>query len=454
MLSDPDAPSERPMPRAHAPRTVLFAPLDGVGHIHALRSLADGLRAEGHRTVFLFTEPVSVPLWEHGHEVYDCSAPGLVPSQVADVARDKWIAVIDLFRDVWRAGDVVRSYEHEMKFGFGQMFADILRHDDALAAKLALIRPDLIVIDHYFGVPALLRAGIPWVRVHSASPLGLHDDPRLPMAYLGLPSAHDPGDARARQMVERARAAKERLYDDYNEYWRRQGMPDALPRRPLSLIPRSPWLNLYMYPEELDYEVPLPGWTRCDSLVRDDDGEFSVPPSLREGPGKLIYLSMGSLASADVDLMRRLVSLLADVPHRFIVAKGTLHEQYELPPNMWGREFLPQLRVLKRVDLVITHGGNNTVIESLHRGVPGLVVCPVCVDQLDNAQRIEEKGLGVRVDPFRCTREELLAAIERVLRSPEIGARIRAISARMRYAEVERRALRLVSDLLATARAA
>ena len=430
-------------------KTILFVPLDGLGHIHALRSLADPLRAAGHRTVFLFLDPVAVPLREHGHEVYDCTTPGLAPSQFVDVAQDKWTAVIEQFREVWRSGDAAASYAHEMEFGFGQMAADIIRHNEAIAAKVALIRPDLIVIDHYFAIPALFKAGVPWVRVFSASPLGLHDDPRLPMAYLGLPSGYDPDDAEARRMVTTARAARERLYHTYNAYWRRQGMPEKLPPGPPGFMPKSPWLNLYMYPEELDYEPPLPGWVRCDAMVRDDGGEFAVPARLRDGPGKLIFLSMGSVVSADLELMRRLVASLADAPHRFIVAKGPLHARYDLPDNMWGEAFVPQLQVLKQADLMITHGGNNSVTEALYFGTPGLVVCPICVDQLDNAQRIEEKGLGVRLDPFHCTRTELLAAIERVLGSTEIAARSKAISARMQRPEVKHRALRLVDDLLA-----
>lgn len=424
-------------------------PLDGLGHIHALRSLADPLRAAGHRTVFLFLDPVAVPLREHGHEVYDCTSPGLAPSPVVDDAQDKWTAVIDQFRDVWRSGDVAASYVREMELGFGQMAADIIRHNDAIAARVAELRPDLVVVDHYFPIPALFKANIPWVRVFSASPLGLHDDPRLPTSYLGLPSAYDPNDSEAQRMIATARAARERLHRTYNAYWRQQGMPDDLPQSPPGFMPRSPWLNLYMYPEELDYEPPLPGWVRCDAMVREDDGEFSVPARLRDGPGKLILLSMGSVVSADLELMRRLVAMLADAPHRFIVAKGPLHAHYDLPDNMWGDALIPQLQVLKHVDLMITHGGNNSIVEGLHAGVPGFIVCPVCVDQLDNAQRIAEQGLGVRLDPFRCTRAELLTAIERVLGSPDIAARSKAISARLQRPEVKLRARRLVAELLA-----
>ena len=66
------------------------------------------------------------------------------------------------------------------------------------------------------------------------------------------------------------------------------------------------------------------------------------------------------MGSSDVDLMKRLIDVLGRTSHRFIVSMGRQHAQYELADNMVGAQFLPQTSIIPLVDLVITHGGNNT----------------------------------------------------------------------------------------------
>ena len=112
--------------------------------------------------------------------------------------------------------------------------------------------------------------------------------------------------------------------------------------------------------------------------------------------------------------MNRLVAALAETPHRYVVSKGPQHELIELAPNMTGAEFLPQPAILPQVDLVITHGGNNTVTESIHFGKP-MVVLPLFWDQYDNAQRVEEVGFGVRLPTYEFEDDELHGAIDRLL---------------------------------------
>src|SRR4051812_38780936 len=98
--------------------------------------------------------------------------------------------------------------------------------------------------------------------------------------------------------------------------------------------------------------------------------------------------------------MQRLIDTLADTRFRVIVSMGPQHQSLELAENMTGEEFLPQTHILSLVDVVVTHGGNNTVTECFWFGKP-MVVLPLFWDQYDNAQRVAETGFGIRLDTYR-----------------------------------------------------
>jgi UDP:flavonoid glycosyltransferase YjiC (YdhE family) len=123
-----------------------------------------------------------------------------------------------------------------------------------------------------------------------------------------------------------------------------------------------------------------------------------------------------------------------------------LHDEIELPPNMWGEEFVPQTSVIPMVDLVITHAGNNTTTESLHFGKP-MVCLPLFWDQYDNAQRMHELGFGVRLDPYRVTAGEFTRAIDGLLGRTALRARLAATGTRIRARDGVRRAAELIEKL-------
>jgi len=90
---------------------------------------------------------------------------------------------------------------------------------------------------------------------------------------------------------------------------------------------------------------------------------------------------------------------------------------------MAGAEFLPQTSVIPLCDLVITHGGNNTVTECLHYGKP-MVVLPLFWDQYDNAQRMHELGLGIRLGTYEFGDNELHGALDRLLTDTALHRRL------------------------------
>ena len=297
--------------------------------------------------------------------------------------------------------------------------------NDRLKTIFESVKPDVIVQDNVVAFPAVLTAGVPWVRIVSCNPLEIAD-PALPPALSGLPTSESSQWEPFRQAYAAAHA---NLHREFTQFGVEQGCP---PLPTLEFMFESPFLNLYTYPPELDYprSRPLgPTWRRLESCVRATDAPFEWAPS-SAGSGKVIYLSLGSLGSADTELMGRLIGVLGATNHRVIVSMGPQHQELRLRDNMVGAEFLPQTSVLPHVDLVITHGGNNTVTESLYFGKP-MIVLPLFWDQHDNAQRVQETGFGIRLDPYQFRNMDLLGWIERLIADQGLAGRLQTMARRL-----------------------
>jgi MGT family glycosyltransferase len=394
--------------------------------------IGDVLRRRGHRVVFIVEESFAGTLEAKGFEER-LMRLGPLP-EVPEAPGQFWK---DFIRDT---APVFRTPTIEQLESFiaptMQALVDGARYvDDRLREIIEELRPDVIVEDNVCAFPALPASGVPWVRIASCNPAEIKD-PDVPPPFSGYPAADRSGWEAYRDELRRTHADMHAAFDAFCRERGAPGLPD------LEFIHESPWANLYLYPDEADYARarPLTGWTNLQASVRatDDAWELpepiasprSSPASPRSGDGPLVYLSLGSLASADVALMQGLIDTLAATRHRVIVSMGPQHDQLRLADNMAGAEFLPQTSILPQVDLVITHGGNNTVTEALYFGKP-MVALPVFWDQYDNAQRVDETGFGIRLDTYGHAPEELTGAIDRLLADEALAARLAATSRRL-----------------------
>src|SRR5699024_7235602 len=89
---------------------------------------------------------------------------------------------------------------------------------------------------------------------------------------------------------------------------------------------------------------------------------------------------------------------------------------------------------LPMVDLVISHGGNNTLTETFSFGKP-ILVMPLFYDQFNNARRVQEKGLGEYLDAYNCTETELIESIDRLLSDRALAAKLDAMATRIRQSQ-------------------
>jgi MGT family glycosyltransferase len=419
--------------------TIVFFPEGAYGPTNNCVGIGQVLRDRGHRIVFVVEESFAGSLEAQGFEER-LMRLGPAP-QVEEEPGQFWK---DFIRDT---APVFRTSTLEQISAFVEptfrALCDGARYaDERLREIFAEVGPDAIVEDNVVSFPAIHHAGRPWARIVSCNPLELKD-PALPPAFSGYPAGDRSGWDEYR--VEYARAL-DPLHAEFSEFCVERGAP-PLPEG--ELMHESDRLNLTLYPAEADYERSrklASTWHRLDTCVRRTDATFELPASLRDGPGALVYVSLGSLGSADVDLMRRLVEVLSDAPHRFVVSRGPQHDAYELADNMWGEELLPQPAILPLVDLVITHGGNNTTTECFHFGKP-MIALPIFWDQADNAQRLDETGFGIRLPTYELDDRALLGAIARLLADVPLRARLAAIAARVQASPGTERAAALIERL-------
>jgi len=403
-------------------KTVVFFPEGAFGPTNNCVGIGEQLKARGHRVVFIIEESFEGTLATRGFEE---ALMRLGPRpEVEEAPGQFWKDFIRETAPVFRKPTIEQLGEFIQPTW--QALLDGSRYvEPRLREIFAELRPDVIVEDNVPAFPAVVTADAPWVRIVSCNPLELKDA-ELPPVFSGYPVADRSGWDEFRAEYDRTHREMWASFDDWVQ---EQGAP---PLADLEFIHTAD-LNMYLYPQEADYRrsrPPAGDWHRLDSCVRSGDGDFEIPESLRDGPGGLIYLSLGSLASADVALMERLVEVLGRTPHRFIVSKGPQADLYELADNMWGEEFLPQPAILPQVDLVITHGGNNTTTECFHHGKP-MIAMPVFWDQYDNAQRVDEAGFGVRLDTYGFTDGEMTAALDRLLADTALHERMADISRRL-----------------------
>ena len=403
-------------------RTVVFFPEGAFGPTNNCVGIGEVLRRRGHRVVFVVEESFAGTLEAKGFEeqLMRLKPKPALPEEPGQFWKDFIRETAPQFR---------RPTIEQLEVLIRPIWTELIDGSKHVEPRLREIfdevGPDVIVQDNVVAFPAVVTAGVPWVRIMSCNPLEM-SDPDLPPTFSGYPTTDRAGWDEFRSEYQRTHAD---LWADFDQFVADSGA-GHLP--PLLFIHESPFLNLSLYPAEADYDRlrPLsPTWGRLDSCVRDTESRFELPQGLRARHGALMYLSLGSLGSADTELMNRLVEVLATTTHRYIVSKGPQHEVIELADNMWGEEYLPQPAILPQVDLVITHGGNNTVTECLHFGNP-MVVLPLFWDQYDNAQRLDELGFGVRLSSYSFEPGDLMDAMDRLLADADLRSRLRMMAVR------------------------
>jgi len=282
-------------------------------------------------------------------------------------------------------------------------------------AAVDAVRPDAIIVDHlaFSARLALQTAGIPYADVVLGHPSALPVagevygyPPFWPEAF--APTSADLADLRTLCGEVSARFTAE---------WNRTAR--ALdPAAPLTddAFGEHGDLVLYNYPAALaegDGRT-LPPHAFLGSTRRIEAVDDEVEAWIAASP-EFAYVSFGSFLSVRGDVLRRVAEALVEIGMPAAIATGSTppDELGAIPSGWLVRDYLPQVRLLSRARLAVTHGGNNSVTESVGQGVP-LLVLPFSTDQFAGAAAIERTGIGRALDPNAATVSELAAALTAV----------------------------------------
>jgi MGT family glycosyltransferase len=395
--------------------TVIIAVLPHASHYLPTLKLADDLTRSGHQVIYVSTEESQRGLVEsHGF--------GFELLPVADFSTipGSWTDGIPLAGPLLRARRFLRSLVSDLA-------------GDAVPRMVDRLKPTLVVIESSLTLFALaVRAlGTP---VLSLSPFPqTAPGPSAPPPDCGLiPNGTNASkiqaewkryfDARARSerwyallglSQEAAERKLARLLDlDYGQ------TVDA--RRYHFHVLRGP--ELCMCPKEFDFPGSgREGWYTAGPGVFEKRSEPPFDFGFLTRGKPLVYCSMGTIFAERNRTRANLLRLVGSFAERtdielIVSADPKIFDTVArgLPPHIRVFRHVPQLPVLARASVFLTHAGFSSVREAIFHGVPMLAM-PLGADQQGVAARIEHHGLGLRMQLSDAAGKPLLDAFDTLL---------------------------------------
>lgn len=414
------------------------------GHINSCAGIAKSLSDFGNEVIFAIPQPCSWLVEKYVNFLTIQLYPDPEMSKVDDI-QTKWGELMQKMAPVFKLNpydqlEVIETRGHLAFIRFAKLAATVI-HD-----LINSIKPDIIIFDSLMYSPIIANCGLPWIAMYSPNPLRVYRKCGAPPHFAGY--AMDESVEQCEKHRKRRIEVLAAIKADYVDWCKEKGFEMDI-QQELD----SPFLSLYFYPADVDYDElgPVPDkWHRLDHAMRPaDEGPLGVDESFFQQKAKFVFFSLGSMGSADVELMRKLIAIFAQSKHKFIVSKGPFHDQIELANNMTGSKYVNQLKLLPLVDLVIHHGGNNTFVESLYFGKP-MIVLPLYGDQHDNGRRVMDKKIGKCFYPYHVNGEELIDAVDELLNDVDLKKRVAKIGENMRnstsHQELNEKMLQIVKE--------
>jgi zeaxanthin glucosyltransferase len=379
-----------------------FLSLPLSGHLNPMTALARKLQSRGNDVVFI-SVPDAEPVLRAANLRY---VPFCEQEYPVGSIGQNWSSVARLHGE-----EVLR---HSTRALTPALCKAAFEH---LPAKVAETGVEALVFDstYFFLELVAMHLGIPYVNIWNV--LHLDFSGSTPACIFGWPHETTP-EALARNaeglkiageilapLVEVAKpyAEKAGLQIDWND-------PTATTSK-LAVITQTPL--------EFDYpSIPWPAEFHYAGPFHDDEGRREIPFPWEKLNGKpLIYASLGTLVNGLKYVYRTILDAVRTVPGvQLVLSVGNNIDMDDLgpiPSNALVVSSAPQIELLKRAVLCITHAGLNTALEALAQGVP-MVAIPIGYDQPGVAARIRYHGVGEFLELEELTASRLSELIQRV----------------------------------------
>ena len=399
--------------------TLLVISPDYASHLYPLATLATAWRDAGERVVVATGPATDAIVTSFGFERVGLqlgrgSNPGIIRAEAQPKGEDE--ALRGFFAATRRGAGATLEFQARARG------ADLLWNPMGVARAvqdvLDRVRPDEVIVDHLaFGARlALAGSGTRHADVVLGHPSALVVGEEVygyPPAFPGAITPDPAGLASLRRLCDEVR-------DTFTAEWNHAlHVLDPAAEPSDDAFAETGDMLLLNYPAELHpagRTALLPPHTFLGSAVREEAPDEQVERWLAASDRPVVYVSLGSFLSVRSDVLSRIVTALRPLQVRVALASGSTpgSDLGNVPSDWLVRAELPQVRLLQRSVLAVSHGGNNSVTEALTSGVP-LVLLPLSTDQFAGAAALEEAGFGEALDPNAATASEIRAAVGRLL---------------------------------------
>ncbi len=409
--------------------TTLIVSPDYVSHYNPLSVLARAAAGAGGRVVVATGPGLQARVEAEGHGWRHLP---LGPASNSGVAGDD--PAIREFLAATVAGPLA-TIRHQAE----KRERDLLWQPERIATEMAAIidrlDPDHIVVDHVSFAATLgaYATGRPFTTLVPGHPS------QLPVGSerYGVPRTWPSAMGHDEEQLTDLHRLADRVTDAFTERWNRALAASGSARPPVDDAFRVHGDRvLYNSIAELtdpDRVALLPPNSRfVGPLVRrqaldDEFASWQVPGQAIGGVterGKAtdrpqVYVGFGTFLSHRGDVLAAVAEGLRSVGARAAIAAGPTPRAAlgPIPDDWFVAPILPQVALLPSADLVIHHGGNNSVQESLAAGGRQLVM-PFSTDQFANAADLERIGLAKVVAPNTAGPSEIQLAVADALAAP------------------------------------